>query len=208
MSILRQSLALQIIPADENPEGRKYQGVLETLEDSVIKVRMDEAYREAPPSQLVRVEFTMANFRFHFDSASEGDISGDIISITKPTKIFKSTIRKAQRLKLDVTIGYNIWTEPGRFEATLTDLSSVGMKMYTDRMLPKNTLININVYLPGKSLRFICQGIVRWCTRSLEIESRYTCGVLFTTLSNDATKRVEKFIKEEHEKSGGLNPLL
>lgn len=207
MSILRQSLALQIIPADENPEGRKYQGILETLEDRHIKVRMDPAYREVPASQLVRVEFTMANFRFHFDSTVEPNGTGDIIAISKPTKIFKSTIRKSPRLRLDVTIGYNIWTEPGRFEATLTDLSSVGMKMITDRMLPKNTLININVYLPGKSLRFICQGIVRWCTRSLEVEANYTCGVLFTTLSNDATKRVEKFIREEQDKTGGKNAI-
>ncbi len=204
MSILRQSLALQIIPADENPEGRKYQGVLETLEDSHIKVRMDPVYRDAPASKQVRVEFTMANFRFHFDSDVEADGAGDIIAITKPTKIFKSTIRKSSRLRLDVTIGYNIWTEPGRYEATLTDLSSVGMKVLTDRMLPKNTLINVNVYLPGKSLRFICQGIVRWCTRSLEMEARYSCGVLFTTLSNEATKRVEKFIKEELGKNGGV----
>ncbi len=207
MSILRQSLALQIIPADENPEGRKYQGILETLEDRHIRVKMDPAYLEAPPSEAVKVEFTMANFRFHFDSSAERAAPGDIISITKPTKIFKSTIRKSPRLSLNVTIGYNIWTEPGRYEATLTDLSAVGMKMIADRMLPKNTLININVYLPGKSLRFICQGIVRWCTRSLQVEADYTCGVLFTTLSNDATKRVEKFIKEELEKTGGLSAI-
>ncbi len=204
MSILRQSLALQLIPADENPEGSKYQGILASLEDRHIKVRMDPAYREAPASQAVRVEFTMANFRFHFDSTVEANGAGDIISISKPTKIFKSTIRKSQRLQLDVTIGYNIWTEPGRFEATLTDLSSVGMKVFTDRMLPKNTLLNINVYLPGKTLRFICQGIVRWCTRSLEIDARYSCGVLFTTLSNDATKRVEKFIADELGNNGGV----
>ena len=74
-------------------------------------------------------------------------------------------------------------------------------------MLPKNTLININVYLPGKSLRFICQGIVRWCTRSLQVEADYTCGVLFTTLSNDATKRVEKFIKEELDKTGSMSSV-
>lgn len=205
MSILRQSLALQIIPADENPEGRKYQGILETLEDRHIKVRMDPVYREAPVSPLARVEFTMANFRFHFDSSVEPDGARDIIAISKPTKIFKSTIRKSSRLRLDVTIGYNIWTEPGRYEATLTDLSSVGMKVLTDRMLPKNTLINVNVYLPGKSLRFICQGIVRWCTRSLEVEARYACGVLFTTLSNEATKRVEKFIREELDKNGVIH---
>ncbi|MFO1471162.1 MAG: PilZ domain-containing protein [Turneriella sp.] len=204
MSILRQSLALQIIPADENPEGKKYQGILETLEDRYIQVRMDPSYREAPPSELLRVEFTMANFRFHFDSAIEPNGAGDIISIVKPTKIYKSTIRKSPRLRLDLGIGYNLWTEPGRYEATLTDLSAVGMKMFTDRMLPKNTLINMNVYLPGKSLRFICQGIVRWCTRSLETETKYGCGVLFTTLSNDATKRVEKFIKEELEKTEPL----
>lgn len=206
MSILRQSLPLQIIPADENPEGLKYQGVLDSLEDHHIKVRMDPAFLGAPASAALRVEFTMANFRFHFDSTIAGDRTGDIISIAKPTKIFKSTIRKSARLALDVTIGYNIWTEPGRYDGVLTDLSSVGLKMFTDRMLPKNTLINLNVYLPGKALRFICQGIVRWCTRSLDAETRYTCGVLFTTLSNDATKRVEKFIQDELGRVGIQSP--
>lgn len=207
MSILRQSLALQIIPVDDNPEGLKFPGVLETLEDRHIKVRMDPVFKEAPASQVIRVEFTMANFRFHFDSSVDGAPEGDIISIMKPTKIFKSIIRKAPRLQLHVAIGYNIWTEPGRFDATVTDLSSVGMKMTIDRMLPKNTLINVNVYLPGKSLRFICQGIVRWCTRNIDMDSEYTSGVLFTTLSNDATKRVEKFILEETAKTRSPSDL-
>lgn len=204
MSILRQSLPIQIVPADDNPEGRKYQGILKTVEDRCIKVQMESSYRDAPPSVPVRVEFTVSNYHFHFDSTLEPNADGDIITIVKPTKIFRTMIRKSRRLKMNINIRYSIWTEPGLHEATLTDLSAVGMKILTDRMLPKNTLIHITVYVPGKSLRFICQGLVRWCTRNLDIETRYTAGVLFTTLSNEATKRVEKFIAEELDKHGGV----
>lgn len=207
MSILRQSLALQIIPVDDNPEGLKFPGILEELQENFIKVRMEPDFASAPKSHLARVEFTMANFKFHFDSTITPEPGGSFICITKPTKIFKSTIRKAKRLKLNTQIGYNVWTEPGLHNAILTDLSSVGMKFITNRPLQKNTLLSVNVYIAGKSLRFICQAMVRWCTRDLEIETRYTCGAIFTTLSNDATKRVEKFIEDEL-KSGGMEAPL
>ena len=207
MSILRQSLALQIMSIDDNPEGNRYQGILETLGDRHLTVRVDDDYLNAAASEAVKVEFTMANFRFRFDSQVEAERNGKLIRIVKPTKLFKSVIRKGQRLKLDSVIGYNVWTEPGRYEATLTDLSPVGLRMVTDRQLAKNTLISVNVYLPGKSLRFICQGLVRWCTRETSEERRYTCGVLFTTLSNEATKRVERFVAEELQKNPGVEPL-
>ncbi|AFM11849.1 PilZ domain-containing protein [Turneriella parva] len=207
MSILRQSLALQIMPIDDNPEGNRYQGVLENLGDTHLTVRVDEDFLNAPLSEPVRVDFTMSNFRFRFDSQVEAARQGNLIRILKPTKLYKSVIRKGQRLKLDAVIGYNVWTEPGRYEAVITDLSPIGLRMITDRQLPKNTLISVNVYLPGKSLRFICQGLVRWCTRETTEERRYTCGVLFTTLSNESTKRVEKFVAEELQKNPGLEPL-
>ncbi len=207
MSILRQSLALQIMPIDDNAEGRRYQGVLETLGDRHLSVRVDDDYLAAPVSEAVQIEFTMANFRFRFDSMVEPQREGKLIRIVKPTKLYKSVIRKGQRMKLDSVIGYNVWTEPGRYEATVTDLSSVGLRMITDRQLAKNTLISVNVYLPGKSLRFICQGLIRWCTRETSEERRYTCGVLFTTLSNEATKRIEKFVTEELQKNPGVEPL-
>lgn len=197
MSILSKSLALQIIPVDDNPEGLKFPGILEELQERHIKVKMEPDFAAAPRSETVRVEFTMANFKFHFDSAMVQNSDGSFILISKPTKIFKSTIRKAQRLRLNTQIGYNVWTEPGLHNAVLTDLSSVGMKFIATRPLAKNTLLSVNVYIPGKSLRFICQAMVRWCTRDLEIETRYVCGAIFTTLSNEATKRVEKFIADE-----------
>ncbi len=195
------------MPIDDNAEGRRYQGVLETLGDRHLSVRVDDDYLGAPVSEAVQIEFTMANFRFRFDSMVEPQREGKLIRIVKPTKLYKSVIRKGQRMKLDSVIGYNVWTEPGRYEATVTDLSSVGLRMITDRHLAKNTLISVNVYLPGKSLRFICQGLIRWCTRETTEERRYTCGVLFTTLSNEATKRIEKFVTEELQKNPGVEPL-
>jgi c-di-GMP-binding flagellar brake protein YcgR len=187
---------------DDNPEGLKFPGVLEVLDEKHIKVKMEPDFVRAPRSAVVRVEFTMANFKFHFDSTVDVKREGDFICIVKPSRIFKSTIRKGKRLKLNTQIGYNVWTEPGLHNAILTDLSSVGMKFITTRPLVKDTLLNVNVYLPGKSLRFICQAMVRWCIRDAEVETKYTCGVLFTTLSNDATKRVEKFIADELKGAG------
>lgn len=207
MSILRQSLPLQIMPFDDNPEGSRFQGILEMLGDRHLSVRVDDDYLAAPTSERVQVEFTMANFRFRFDSSVEQQREGKLIRIIKPTKLYKSVIRKGQRMKLDSVIGYNVWTEPGRYDATVTDLSAVGLRMVTDRQLAKNTLISVNVYLPGKSLRFICQGLIRWCTRETTEERRYTCGVLFTTLSNEATKRIERFVSEEQQKAPGIEPL-
>ena len=113
MSILRQSLPLQIVPVDDNPEGLKFPGVLEALEEQHIKVKMDADFLSAPRSEIVRVEFTMANFKFHFDSHIDARRDGNFIRVTKPTKIYKSTIRKGQRLRLNTQIGYNVWTEPG-----------------------------------------------------------------------------------------------
>jgi hypothetical protein len=201
MSILRQSLALQVIPTDNNPEGLKYPGTLATLEERCILVRMEPDFAGVAATAPVRVEFTMSNFRFHFDAAVESRDPA-YIRIAKPTKIFKSTIRKARRLQLNTQIGYNIWTEPGHHNAVLTDLSAVGMKFITDRMLPRSTLLGVNVYIPGKTLRFNCQAMVRWCTRDLEVETKYTCGALFTTLSGEATRRVEKFIGDELRATG------
>jgi hypothetical protein len=205
MSVLRQNLPLQIMPTDNNPEGLKFQGILEELANTEIHVRMGDDFANAPDSEALRVYFILANYSFRFDTRRTAPIRGNLLTIAKPTQLYRSVIRKARRLSLHANITFNIWTEPGLHNAVLTDLSSVGMKMTTTRLLPKGTLISVNVYLPGKSIRFICQAIVRWCTRLLTVEPQYICGVQFTTLSDEATKRIEKFIQEELSKQRGIS---
>ena len=197
MSIFRQNLPVQIIPKSNNPEGIKYQGILEVMESVNMKIKVDESFFTKEISGNIDVEFSMASFNFKFESKIMPGKEEFSIWIQKPNVIHKSQIRKTLRAKTDVKFTYTLWTEGGRFEATMTDLSIVGIKMIGAKELQKNTLLSLNVFIPGASLRFICQGLVMWCRPHPEMEYMYETGVKFTTLSIDAIKKVDKFVKDK-----------
>ena len=199
MSILKQNLPVQILPKKDNEEGLKFQGILENLEPLSIKIKMGDDFFTASVDGLIQVEFTMSNYNFRFDSAIINKNS-PIIHINKPATIHKSQIRKSPRIKTDQKISFTMWTEGGRYDATMTDLSTVGIKMVTQKLLHKNTLISMNVFFPGESLRFICQGLVMWCRVTPESDMFYEVGVKFTTLSIDAMKKVDRYIRERIHK--------
>ncbi|MCE9500549.1 MAG: PilZ domain-containing protein [Leptospira sp.] len=197
MSIFRQNLPVQIIPKSNNPEGTKYQGVLEVMETDSMKIRVDDNFFAKEISGNIDVEFSMASSNFKFESKIMPGREDSSIRIQKPSVIHKSQIRKTTRAKTDVKFTFTLWTEGGRFEATMTDLSTVGIKMTGTKELQKNTLLSLNVFIPGASLRFICQGLVMWCKRHPEMDYLFETGVKFTTLSIDAIKKVDRFVKDK-----------
>ncbi|MCC6275296.1 MAG: PilZ domain-containing protein [Leptospiraceae bacterium] len=199
MSILKQNLPVQIVPIEDNEDGLKYQGILENLEPQSIKIQMGEDFFRSNIHGKIQVEFTMSSYNFRFDSAviTQGS---PYIHIKKPAAIHKSQIRKSPRVKTDQKISFTMWTEGGRYEATMTDLSTVGIKMISQKLLHKNTLISLNVFFPGESLRFICQGLVMWCRVTPESDLFYESGIKFTTLSIEAMKKVDRYIKERLHK--------
>lgn len=201
MSILKQNLPVQILPLENNEDGIKYQGILENLEPNSIKVKMGDDFYKVTIEGPIQVEFTMSSYNFRFESAVLSKAHPSI-QIKKPSTIHKSQIRKTQRIKTEQKISFTMWTEGGRYDATMTDLSTVGIKMVSGKLLHKNTLISMNVFFPGESLRFICQGLVMWCRVTPESDLFYESGVKFTTLSIDAMKKVDRYIKERLHKDG------
>ncbi|MCX7632509.1 MAG: PilZ domain-containing protein [Turneriella sp.] len=198
MSILKQNLPLSLMPLDYNPEGTRYQVILEGLTNDKVLLRVDDSLRNMLQENLpVRIEFVMGKFQFRFDTHVVSYPDSKFIAIQKPREIRKSTIRASRRLPLHTDMTFNIWTQPGFHNAKLTDISSVGIRMLTKMPLAKNTLIGVTIQIPGKALRVICQGIVRWCRVEEELAGHYSCGVMFTTLSNDAAQRLEKYIDAE-----------
>ncbi|MCC5814860.1 MAG: PilZ domain-containing protein [Leptospira sp.] len=195
MSVFQQNLPIQIIPIENNEQGLKYQGLFDSMEPDSMKIKMDDTFFEAKVENQISVEFSMSNFNFQFESILLPKRDGNCIHIAKPKVIHKSQIRKAQRLKTNIKFNYTIWTEGGRYEGTITDLSVVGIKIFTQKELRRNTLVSINVYVPGHDLRFICQGLVKWVKQDADYETDFTCGIMFTTLSIDSMKKVDKFIK-------------
>lgn len=196
MSVFQQNLPITIVPKENNSKGNKFQGLLEAMESNSMKIKMDETFFKEKSYGSLSVEFTMSNYNFVFDSEVLSSEQSSFINIAKPKIIHKSQIRKTQRLKTNLPFTFTLWTEGGRFDAFITDISSVGIKIRTKKFLNKNSLLSLNVYVPGGNLRFICQGLVMWCKAENEDEINYLAGIKFTTLSNDAMKKVDKYIDE------------
>jgi len=102
-------------------------------------------------------------------------------------------------------MNYTPWTESGRFETKLTDLSELGIRMQGRRNIKKGTLISIDFYIKDDKIRVLCQGQVAWCRTNEENDQLFDTGVEFTTISNETRKRLTRFIQKQ---SGGVvDPL-
>jgi len=197
VTAFQQNLPVQIMPKENNPDGLKYQGVFEAMEPSRMKIKVDQDLFATEHGSDIVVEFTMSSYNFQFESSILPEREGDFIFIIKPRVIHKSQIRKASRLKCFIKFNFTIWTEGGRYDANITDLSTVGLKMIGSKGLFKNMILSLNVFIPGTSLRFICQGLVMWSNPAPSQDNTYITGVKFTTLSIDAMKKVDKYIQEQ-----------
>ena len=192
---------MQVLPLGENPTEEKFQGILLLVDNTNLALQIAPEFFANNFSDSVEVEFTMANFIFKFQSIiTLRNKQNAAIQIKKPEKIHRSKLRISQRLQVHQTIHYTLWTEGGRYEATITNLSSMGIRMMSDRFLSANTLISLKAYFPGESLSFICQGFVRWCKPLEEYTNKYDCGVQFTTLSTEGMKKIDRYIAEKLKK--------
>ena len=196
MSVFQQNLPVTIVPQINNENGIKFQGILDKMESNSMKIKMDDSFFKDDIHGSVTVEFTMSNYNFVFESEILTREHSSFINISKPKVIHKSQIRKMQRLRTNIPFNFTLWTEGGRIDAFITDISTVGIKIRTTKQLSKNLLLSLNVYVPGGSLRFICQGLVMWCRAENEDEINYLAGIKFTTLSIDAMKKVDKYIRD------------
>ncbi|BDA79402.1 hypothetical protein LPTSP3_g23320 [Leptospira kobayashii] len=197
MSAFQQYLPVQIFPKENNPEGHKFQGILEAMESNRMKIKIDRTFLSQNHSGSILVEFSMSNYNFQFESSLLSETEGEFIFILKPRVIHKSQIRKSPRLKTFIKFNFTLWTEGGRYDGAITDISTVGIKMTSEKEILKNTILSLNVFIPGTSLRFICQGLVMWCRPDPNQNHLFLSGIKFTTLSIDAMKKVDKFIQDQ-----------
>jgi len=201
VTAFQQNLPMQILPLENNPDGNKFQGFFDTMEATRMKLTMDPIFFEENRGKTIQVEFSMSNYNFAFESEILPGEERGFVYIIKPKVIHKSQIRKSPRLRCHIKFNYTIWTETGRYDGFITDLSTVGLKMKADKYLQKNMILSLSVFIAGTSLRFICQGLVMWSHPAPNVNNVFLSGIKFTTLSIDAMKKVDKYIQEELEKN-------
>ncbi len=189
---LQKNLAVSVCPLSGNPEGNKFQGQLrEVLRDGMTLFLGDAP--SLPAGTPVLVEFKIEKNQFSFETTTKG-ADGAMLSLAKPAAIKRSKLREGHRMVVDMKMAYTPWTESGRFETNLVNLSELGVRMIGRRELKKGTLLSIDFYVKEDKIRVLCQGQVAWCRPTPDNDQLFETGVEFTTISNETRKRLTKFI--------------
>ena len=202
MSILHKDLPISICALSNNPEGEKTQAKLLSIDAAQIIADTGEL-SPLPTGTLVRVEFRLDRYNFSFDSLVARTESPHKLYLAKPKEIHRSRLRDAPRLPMDLEIFYTIWTESGRFQAKILDLSEQGIRIAGPKSLRKGLLISLNFYLKESKIRVICQGLVAWSHPREDNEYLFEAGIEFTTISNETKKKIAKHI-EMAGSTGGI----
>lgn len=200
MGIFEKDLPVTLCPVADNPEGIKYQGRLKAVTKEHILVDTGNSVELGAGGELL-VEFRAEDSQFRF-SATVHNLSGATgLLLNKPKIIHRSKIREGPRVELPMMLNYTIWTEGGRFEAEVLDMSESGVRMRGAKNLRKGTLISLDFYMKDAKIRVICQGLVAWSRADEDIPAMTVSGVQFTTISNDARKKLARHLQQKNDEA-------
>lgn len=198
--VLQKDLPISVLPVDNNPEGNRFQATLKEIAKDHILIYASDIPPLAGNAKL-SVEFRVEKHDFSFESSLK-ERQGQLLHLNKPKTIHKNRIRDTRRILYELPIHYTMWTETGRFESKIVDISEDGIRMSSTKALKKGTLISLDFYIKAERLRVITQGLVVWCVRDKENDYLFETGVQFTTISNEAKKKLAKYIEKLAETEG------
>ena len=102
--------------------------------------------------------------------------------------------RKFARLALKSNLNFSIM-ETGevsapskRFRGEGTDIGVEGIQFTSNKQLKKGTILNLEIFLPGKEDPVYIEGEVMWCTKGKKPASRkdqFGAGVRFLTVDKN-----------------------
>ncbi|MCP5480460.1 MAG: PilZ domain-containing protein [Spirochaetales bacterium] len=192
---MQKDLPVSICPLDDNPEGVRYQGLLKSIDSDHILVYSPHA-KALHLANRVSLEFRIDRNDFRLTTSILNLAPKDQLLLRKPKQIHKKQIREGQRLSYSLPVKYTLWTKTGRHEAELRDLSDQGLRMVGNQPLRKNSLVSLDFYIKDAKTRVITQGMVIWSRKDEENEHLIESGIHFTTISNEARKKIARFVAE------------
>lgn len=192
---LQKDLPVSLRPTNANADGVRFQGRLREIASDGIVLFVPE-FPVLPPGSPVEAEFRIDKSQFRFESSVKALQGGDVI-VHKPRQIHKTRVRDGRRLATDMKLFYTPWTESGRFETQMLDLSDVGVRMLGRRELKKGMLVSLDFYIKDDKIRVLCQGQVAWCKVRDDNDQLFESGIEFTTISNETRKRIARYIEKQ-----------
>lgn len=114
--------------------------------------------------------------------------------------------RKYRRLQNNIFISGNLRSTPsGEFKAFTKDISAGGLMFETDRSIPQDEILDIELYQPVDCLKSVIFSIsakvkVIWAGKikesSFEGENKYKVGLQFSEIKEEDRQKIVKFVEE------------
>ena len=101
--------------------------------------------------------------------------------------------RRYERVNISFPIEYEPLYERGYFYTVSKDLSLGGIRILTDKFIPKGNLMKININLINRVIRLKAK--VCWCNKE-RIAERYSAGLEFLEVNEEDKKVLSAFLSK------------
>ena len=194
MGLLQKDLALSILPLSNNPRGNRYQALLKGADKQFISAQTlgNIGLSRGLP---VLVEFRIESNEFKFETQVAQDTGDGLIVLVRPRMVRKTRIREAPRVPLSMAIHFSNWNRSDeRAQATMLDISELGVRMVSATGVKKNSLISLDFFIKEAGIRVMTQAQAVWCRGSTIGQDLYEIGVQFTTLSTEIRYNLGRYV--------------
>lgn len=167
------------------------------IESRFIKIEMPAKNDLPETGDAVLLEFRLGGNQFQFDATVSRASSEGALWLEKPASIAKTRVRNSSRTGTHTPVHFTVWTEVGRYQGELLDISEDGLRMLAYHRLQSLDLINIDLYLataePG--LRINAQASVVWCNTVEDGKNLFETGIQFQTLPEEIRERLSRYVR-------------
>lgn len=167
------------------------------IESRFIKLELPPRSELPLEGDTVEIEFLLGGNHFRFAAVVSRAGDGGQLLLDKPETIEKTRIRNSSRTDTHTPVHFTIWTEVGRYQGELLDISEDGLRMLAYHRLQSLDLINVDLFLanaePG--LRINAQATVVWCNSVEDGKNLFEAGVQFQTLPESVRERLSDYAR-------------
>ena len=193
MQLLKKDLPISLCPLRENPRGTRYQGRLFGINESYLQVFAPEVAFSRGTELQAGFQIDTNQFTFECVVVRQDE---NLVFINRPSVIRKSKLREGPRVSMDMRIHYTIWSESGRFEADLRNISESGLRIVGRDRLKQDQVVSLDIYFRDAKFRVICQGQVAWCKPTEDNPYLFETGIQFTTISTETRSNLSLYLAE------------
>lgn len=143
----------------------------------------------------VELQFHMGGLQF-VCAVTISRINADdgVLWLSKPDSVDRKRVRSTSRLDTHTEVHFTVWTEVGRHQGELLDISEDGLRMLAYHRLERMSLINVDLFLAGDpGVRVNTQATVVWVAADQEGKNLFETGIQFQTLPLDLRQAITEY---------------